>query len=61
MHMYTLERWDNSNKVWKPCGFTLEDLNEVQHMIELFEEAMPHGEFRPAQYTVSEIQHITIL
>lgn len=57
-YTYVIERWHEDRKVWQPLRFNINDLDEVEEIIDLLQEAIPHGEFRPAQYTIKEYQYI---
>jgi len=57
-YTYVIERWNEKEKRWQPQRFDVNDLEEVGEVIDLLQEVFPHGEFRPAQYTISEFQYI---
>lgn len=57
-YTYVIERWDEKEKLWRPQRFDVNDLEEVGEVIDLLQEVFPSGEFRPAQYTISEFQYV---
>ncbi len=57
-YTYVIERWNEKEKRWQPQRFDVNSLEEVGEVIDLLQEVFPHGEFRPAQYTISEFQYI---
>lgn len=56
--IYGIEWWDDDRKEWRPHRFGGEDLYEMAEALRLIEDAIPWKEFRLAQYTVTEFQHI---
>lgn len=57
-YTYVVERWNEEKRDWFPQRFDVSDLEEMGEVIDLLQEVFPEGEFRPAQYTVSEFQYI---
>ena len=57
-YIYTIEKWDEKQRLWRPFRFGGQDLSEMGEALQLIEDAIPHSEFRLAQYTVEEFQYI---
>ena len=60
-YVYGVEKWDDKRYQWMPLRFDCRDLAEVGETIDLLERALPHCEFKPAQYTVEEFTRFTYI